>query len=105
MARGVRDNEAADEAVPAVDAEVVLVAKDRDHELGRGRLVGLAWASHGLRPRLSVQRASASICARFAGDKPSGTPPPLIVAFSPLVSRGRRAWMTVVSTICPPMAR
>jgi ABC-type microcin C transport system duplicated ATPase subunit YejF len=29
----------------AVDAEVVLVAKDRDHELGLGPFVGLALAS------------------------------------------------------------
>jgi hypothetical protein len=37
VAGGIGDDEAADEAMPTVDAEVVLITKDRDHELGPGR--------------------------------------------------------------------
>jgi hypothetical protein len=51
VARGVADDEAADKAVAAVDAEVVLVTKSRSHELG----------SHGGRPPLArSERSSAA---------------------------------------------
>jgi hypothetical protein len=33
VARGIGHRETADEAVPAIDSEVVLVAEHRDHEL------------------------------------------------------------------------
>jgi class 3 adenylate cyclase len=39
---GVGDRKGADEAVPAVDAEMVLVAEDRNVELAPGPLVRLA---------------------------------------------------------------
>jgi hypothetical protein len=66
----------------------------------------LGWGGAGgrRRPRLGVQRPSVSICARLASDQASGTEPALTVAFSPRLSRGRRASTTVASTIWPPTA-
>ena len=59
VGRGVGDREAADQAVPAVDAEVVLVAEHRDQ---RSRPVAAlrarSPAAERLRPRLIVQRPS-----------------------------------------------
>jgi 4-hydroxy-2-oxoheptanedioate aldolase len=56
-------------------------------------------------PRLMVHRASRSICRVRAFDQPAGVPPSRMMAFSSLVSRGRRASITDASTICPPIAR
>ena len=89
----------------AVDAELVLVAEDRDDELGPEDSPDRLEASECLRPRLSVERPSVSICASFAFDQPAGTAPPSKVAFSCCLRLGRRAWITVAPTICPPIAR
>ena len=55
----------------------------------------------------TVQRASRSFCASFAGlsFQASGMRPARISAFSPSVFRCFGAGMIVASTICPPMAR
>jgi hypothetical protein len=105
VARGIDPREAANKAVAAVDAEMVLVAEHRDQELEPAPPVWRARLSDRLRPRLSIQRLPVSICAPFAFDQPQGMPLSLIVVSSSLVSRGRCAWITLASTICPPTAR
>ena len=104
VSRRVGDGVAAHKAVLAIDADVVLVAEHRHRDLELPLVAARRGVASRLRPRLMVQRPSRSICARRAGFHSAGTPPPLIVSFSAWVSRGRRASITVASTICPPIA-
>jgi hypothetical protein len=76
---GVGDREGADEAVPAVDAEMVLVSEDRDHEFALGPLV----------PPAPLRR---SLAAPLEGPAAVG------VHLRPF-RLGRCAWMMVASTI------
>jgi hypothetical protein len=57
VARGLGDDEVWIKLWPAIDAEAVLVAKDRDHELGLVPFVGLASASRSV--AASLERPAA----------------------------------------------
>jgi hypothetical protein len=80
---GIRDRKAADQAVPAVHADVVLGAEDRHRDLAGDLRLRFALACRTLAPRLIVQRPSPFIWTRFAWDHASGSEPPLIVVFRP----------------------
>ena len=99
ISRRVGDAVAAQKTVRAVDADMVLIAEHRHRDLELALVAGSRLTASRLRPRLKVQRPSRSICARRAGFHSAGTPPPLIVSFSTWVNRGRRASITVASTI------
>src|SRR6185437_3270121 len=99
MPRGVGDDEAADEAMRAVDAEVVLVAKHRHRDLTDGLTLHLARRWRLLAAALDGPAAFPIDLPCRAFDHPDGVPPPRIVAFSWAFSRGRRASITVASTI------
>jgi len=85
MARRIGDPPAADQAMSAVDADVVLVAKGRDREVDARplSLFGLALVY------LSVQRASRSFWRSLAGlsAHAGGMRPSLMSRFSPSVLR------------------
>jgi hypothetical protein len=73
-------------------------AEHRHRDL-RLALVACTRRRVALTPTLGGQCPSRSIWARRAGFHSAGTPPTLIVSFSARVSRGRRASITVASTI------
>ena len=67
-------------------------------------LVALAWPGHALSAALD-RPTPVAVDLSALGRRPlAGVPPPLIDSFSAWVSRGRSAWITVASTIGPPIA-
>ncbi len=103
IGRRVGDGVAPHKAELTIDADMIFVPEHRHRDLDLA-LLAVPWDRLALgaaldRPTPVVVDLSPPRRCPFGRH-----PPPLIVSFSAWVSRGRRAWITVASTIWPPIA-